>query len=238
MLYLRATLLTIIIITSMPPYAILGIIVYPLPFHLRYRILTTWTRFSLLMIKLFCGLGYVIEGKENIPDHPCVICCKHQSTWETLILQIIFPYQTWIGKRELAWIPFFGIAMLALDPILINRKSGRSALQQILEQGKKRLQQNRWIVIFPEGTRVAPGKRKAYRPGAALLAQHADNTPIIPVAHNSGEYWPKNSFLKRPGTIRVVIGPIIQVENLSASEVMKKVETWTEDKVAEISTLS
>lgn len=198
---------------------------FPFPFHLRYTFISQWARFNLWWLKLTCGLTYEIEGRENIPNEPAIVFCKHQSAWETLALQQIFPPQIWLLKRELLWIPFFGWGLAMLDPIAIDRNAGRRALRQLVEQGMQRLRTGRWVVIFPEGTRLAPGAHRRFLPGGAKLAQES-GCPVVPVAHNAGCFWPRKSFLKRSGVIRVVVGPIIPSAGKSTSEINQLAENW------------
>ena len=160
--------------------------------------------------------------------------CKHQSAWETLALQIIFPAQAWILKRELLWIPIYGWGLATMQPIAIDRGSAIKSFRQIVNQGCKRLAQGIWVVIFPEGTRVAPGESRKYLPGGGLLAEKS-GYPIVPVAHNAGLFWPRKTIIKRPGTINMVIGPVIQGKNKSANEIMQEVEIWIEDMTAKLS---
>lgn len=198
---------------------------FPFPFRLRYKFISQWARFNLWWLKLTCGLTYQVDGRENIPNEPAIVFCKHQSAWETLALQEIFPPQIWLMKRELLWIPFFGWGLAMLDPIAIDRNAGRRALRQLVEQGTQRLRTGRWVVIFPEGTRLAPGAHQRFLPGGAKLAQES-GFPVVPVAHNAGCFWPRKSFLKRPGVIRVVVGPIIQSAGKSTSEINQQAEKW------------
>jgi len=215
-------------------YGPLTLLTFPLPFRWRFHFVTYWTRFNLWWLKTTCGLSYRLEGREHIPERPAIVMCKHQSAWETLALQLVFEPQVWVLKRELLWVPFFGWGLAMMRPIAIDRKAGRQAVAQIVEQGKRRLREGSWVVIFPEGTRVAPGRRKRYRPGGAVLAQKS-GFPIVPVAHNAGEFWPRRSFLKRPGTIRMVVGPLIPSEGRNAEEINREVETWIEGTVQAIS---
>jgi 1-acyl-sn-glycerol-3-phosphate acyltransferase len=208
-------------------YTLLGLIISPLPYRRRYRIMTSWTRFALWWLKKTCGLGFRVSGLEHIPAGPAIIMCKHQSAWETMGLQLIFPPQIWVLKRELLRLPLFGWCLAMLDPIAIDRKSGRAALQQLLEQGSERLKTGRWVVIFPEGTRVPPGQKHRYGFGGGFLAEKT-GCPIVPVAHNAGLFWPRHSIKKRPGMIDIVIGPAIDPKGRTVKEIISQVETWIE----------
>jgi len=201
---------------------------FPFPYRWRYAVITRWTTFNLWWLKVTCNVSYEVEGKENIPAGPAVILSKHQSAFETMVYQRIFPPHVWLLKRELLWVPFFGWGLAMLEPIAIDRKAGRRALQQLLEIGTRRLAAGRWVVIFPEGTRVMPGERGRYAPGGAMLAVRS-GCPVVPVAHNAGEFWPRRGFVKRPGTIRIVIGPTIDTRERSAQEVNAMAEQWIEE---------
>ena len=179
---------------------------------------------------LICGIRYRVIGAENLPPKPCVILSKHQSAWETMALQMIFPPQVWVMKRELLWIPFFGWGLAMLSPIAINRSSGAHALRHMAEQGRERLDAGFYIVIFPEGTRVAPGMRGTYHPGGAWLTVKTGSL-ALPVAHNAGECWRKNAFVKRPGLITVSIGKPIASQGLTAAELNQRVENWIESEM-------
>ena len=209
------------------------ILIYPLPFRLRYYFVTRWTSFNLWWLKITCDLKYTVTGLENIPEGPAIIMCKHQSAWETLALQIIFPPQAWILKRELLWIPIYGWGLASMDPIAIDRDSAIKSVRQIVDQGCQRLAHGTWVVVFPEGTRVAPGEKKKYLPGGGLLAEKS-GAPVVPVAHNAGYFWPRNSIIKRPGTINMIIGPVIETTGKSASKITDEVETWIENQVNQL----
>ncbi len=225
MAFLRSVIFFIGATVSMLIIASTGILLAVIPFGPRYYYLTRWGAFTLWWLKLTCGLDYVVEGREHIPETAALIFCKHSSTWETLALQGIFPPQVWVLKRELMWIPIFGWALGLLKPIAINRDAGRRAVDQIVEQGTQRLEEGLWVAIFPEGTRVAPGKHKKWGIGGAVLAA-ASGHPVVPVAHNAGYFWARHQFVKHPGTIRLVIGPPIDTRGLSASEVNHLAESW------------
>ena len=206
-------------------FAILAILSFPFSFRIRYAIISRWAAVNLWCLKWVCGVTYEVIGGENIPETPCIIMCNHQSAWETLVLQVIFPPQAWVLKRELLWIPFFGWGLAALNPIAIDRKAGRQALNQIIKQGIARLTDGVWVVIFPEGTRMPRGKLGRFGIGGARLAAES-GFPVLPVAHNAAKAWPKKGFIKHAGVIRISIGKPIAVENQTATVINTKTEIW------------
>jgi len=223
---LRSLLFNAILFGSVLVYAPLSLFTFPLPPLTRYRFISRWAHFHIWLLGKLCRLRHHVEGLEHLPsDTTAVILAKHQSTWETLALQQIFPPQVWVLKRELLWIPLFGWALALLEPIAINRGAGRRAVEQIVDQGRQRLESGRWVVVFPEGTRVAPGQQKRFGIGGAALAA-ATGHPVIPVAHDAGHYWPRRGFLKKPGTIRVKVGPPIDSRGKSAEEINRLAEAW------------
>ncbi|MDO9371675.1 MAG: lysophospholipid acyltransferase family protein [Gammaproteobacteria bacterium] len=234
MLFLRSLLLAICQVISTLIFAPLSVLTGLLPYRMRYRFITQWNRFNLWCVEKVCGLHYEVQGREHIPPGPCVILCKHQSAWETYALPCIFPQMlTWVCKRELLWIPFFGWGFAVLRPIAIDRNAGRKALEQLVAQGIDRLKRGRSVVIFPEGTRVAPGEKRRYAIGGAMLAERS-GYPVLPIAHNAGEFWPKRGFIKRPGAIHLVIGPVIESKGKSAAEINAQVEGWIESAMVRL----
>ena len=233
--YIRSFMFSAGMLISMLFFSVAGVTLYLLfvPFSIRYRFITQWSRFTLWWLNLTCGIDYEVEGEEQIPDQPAILFCKHQSTWETLALQQIFPPQVWVLKRELMWLPLFGWAMATLKPIAIDRNAGRKAVKKIIEVGTERLRSGLWVVIFPEGTRVPPGETKRFGIGGALLAAKS-GYPVVPVAHNAGEFWPRRAFLKKPGTIKVVIGSPIESKGRSAAEINQLAQEWIEKTMARI----
>jgi 1-acyl-sn-glycerol-3-phosphate acyltransferase len=215
--------------------AILVVLMFPLSLASRHAFIGGYVRFILWWLRFTCGLRHEIRGLDNIPPDTCIVFSKHQSTWETFALQVIFPHQIWVAKRELLWVPFFGWALALMKPIALNRGSGRAAVEQLVKQGKQRLDEGLWVILFPEGTRVAPGKKGRYKIGGAVLAEQS-GYPVIPVAHNAGEFWPRRSFIKRPGTIQVRIGPPIPSKGKSAQQLMQEASAWIESNMAEITT--
>ena len=234
LVYLRSTCYALGLVISTLIYAPLALLCFPLPHAKRYKVITGWTRFNLWWLALTCGLDHVVEGLENVPPEPAVVLCKHQSAWETLALQIIFQPQVWVLKRELLWIPFFGWGLAMLRPIAIDRGAGKRAIEQVVEQGRQRLDSGAFVVVFPEGTRVPPGQKKRYKQGGAALAQRCGRK-VVPVAVNSGEFWPRNSFLKYPGRITMVIGTPLDTEGLSPGAINQRAEAWIEATVSRIS---
>ena len=200
----------------------------------RDRLASAWASTNLWLMKNICGLNYRIQGKENLPRDAAIVMSKHQSTWETIALKkILKREQSWILKRELMWLPFLGWAVASIPNIAINRKAGRKAVKQIVEQGIPLLQQGRIIVIFPEGTRTAPGEHHKYGIGGAVLAEKS-GYPVVPLAHNAGVFWKRRGLKKYPGTIDVVIGEPIDPKGKKASEIIREVEAWIESQVAQL----
>ena len=233
MLILRSLLFYIGQIISTILIAPIGIIAFPLDFKKRYYLITRWAVFNLWWLKICCNITYEIKGKDNIPGKPCIVMSKHQSAFETLALQQIFIPQVWILKKELLQIPIYGWGLASMQPIAINRDSTIKSFRQIADQGCERLQKGYWVIIFPEGTRVAPNKKKRYLPGGGMLAEKS-GAQVVPVAHNAGRLWPRNSMIKKPGLITIKIGPVIESENKNAKEITDEVENWIEKEVGEL----
>lgn len=233
MVYLRSLLYAIGVWITTPIFSLIAMATFPLHPITRYRVISQWAKMMLRWLNFTCGVKYQVIGRENIPNHPCIILSKHQSAWETMAFQAIFPPQVWVLKRELLRVPFFGWGLAMTSPIAINRAAGRDALKQMLDQGLDRLKMGFWIVIFPEGTRVPFGERGKYHIGGAWLANHAKAT-VVPVAHNAGAIWGKNSFLKRAGTITVSIGAPIEPSKIKADALNLQVETWIEDEISRL----
>ena len=217
--------------------SIIGTLLFPFPFNIRYRFINFYSVLNLWVLKYLCNIDYRVEGLDNIPDESCIIFSKHQSALETMMVQRIFPPLTFVVKQELLWLPFFGWGLRSIDPIAIDRKSGRKAIGQIVEQGIERLKRGIWIVIFPEGTRSKPGTKLPYKKGGAILASKSGHK-VIPVAHNAGEFWPKGFFSRQTGTIVMSIGPAIETKGKKTEDIMKEAECWIETKMKEISTVA
>ncbi len=230
MLLFRSLIFVFFHVLTAIVFSLLGVLLWPLPFNWRYRAVSRWAVLNLWLLEKICGVSYEVEGRKNISDQASVILCKHQSSWETLALQAVFPPQVWVLKRELLWIPFFGWGLASLKPIAIDRAAGRQALNQIIEQGKKRLSAGYWVVVFPEGTRIPSGKMGRFGVGGAKLAVEA-GVPITPVVHDAGKAWPRHGFIKYPGVIKLVIGPVISSQNQTAVELNQIVHQWMTDQM-------
>jgi 1-acyl-sn-glycerol-3-phosphate acyltransferase len=239
LLYIRATFFWIGFALSTMLAGLLSPFLLLFPQKTSYRILCRWTVFNIWWLKLSCGVKYRILGRENInPEYNGIILANHQSTWETMMIPYLFPPISWVLKKELFKIPFFGWALSIVKPIAIDRSAGSSAVDQVKTKGKQCLDEGNWVCIFPEGTRVKPGHKERYRMGGALLADHCakhsedgKGYPVYPVAHNAGECWPRHSYLKFPGTITVSIGQPFSVEGLDPGEINDKVRAWIEAEV-------
>lgn len=233
--FLRSLLFTLALIVVTPVWACVCFLAMPLPYRQRYYVTSRWNVFTIWLAKVICGIRYRFKGYENLPDAPVILLCKHQSAWETIFLLCNMPRPlSFVLKKELLYIPFFGWALAMLRVIPIDRKQGLRALRQVTALGKKRLAEGQWIIMFPEGTRMAVGKKGKYHGSGAKLAIDAQ-AMVVPIAVNSGECWPRNSFIKKPGLITVSVGKPISSEGLSQNAIMEQVETWIESEMRVIS---
>lgn len=187
------------------------------------RIILQWARFNIWSLSAICGITVHIQGRENIPQEPSIIVSNHQSAWETLAFQMIFPTQSYLLKKSLLKIPFLGWGLAMTKPVAIDRQQKVRALDSLVKQGAERLKEGRWLVIFPEGTRQPPGRPAKFQAGGAMIATKT-GAPVVPVAHNAGVYWPKNSLLKHPGRIELVIGQPIRGQGKKARELNAEIE--------------
>lgn len=233
LLYLRSALYYLVMVVSLLVLFIAMVVAAPFDYRWRAALGRLWAGFQMWALKITCGLSYRIRGSENTPDRPYVAMVKHQSAWETLVSHLLFRDAAWVFKRQLLWLPLLGWGLALTKPIAVDRTSPKQALDQVIRQGTELLSDGRTIVIYPEGTRVAPGKRGKYMPGGSLLAVKA-GVPVLPVAHNAGVFWPRSSFVKFPGQIEVVIGPVIESEGKTARQLTREVEDWIESTMAEL----
>ena len=195
-----------------------------------YIYLRSWAKASLFWLRITCGVKGEMRGYENFnPDQPAVVLANHQSTFETMFILAKFPRMSWVIKQELLNIPFFGWGMKQSHPIAIDRSDGLSSLEQILRNGKQRVEEGNSICLFPEGTRTPSSKKSRFKIGGAKLAIHAD-VPVYPVAHNAGDCWPKEGLIKTPGTVTISIGKPISIEGKTANELIAEAEDWVNEE--------
>lgn len=204
-----------------------------LPYRAQFAIARSWARILLWVLERLCGLKYVVEGRERIPAGNHIVMSNHTSAWETVAQFLIFPPQVWVLKRELLWIPFVGWGLKRLRPIAINRGEGHRAVNQVIEQGKARLRDGLWVIIFPEGTRVVAGDSRKFGVSGAMLSI-ASGKSLVPLSHNAGTFWPRRGFVKRPGTIRVVIGEPIEPADKEPRQLNEEVKQSIEAGLARI----
>jgi 1-acyl-sn-glycerol-3-phosphate acyltransferase len=210
------------------------LIAWAFPYRFRFQfVIGAWTRMVLAWLRVCCGIRVHVEGLANIPTEACIVFVKHESTWETLFVQTLFAPQATIVKRELLNIPFFGWAFRLLRPIAIDRSDPRRALRTLIREGNERLNENIWVVLFPEGTRVAPGATRDFQIGGAALAESSARRVLV-VAHNSGDYWPAHSLRKRAGTITVKVCQPLDTHGLGRKEINRLAETTMSSAMSEI----
>ncbi|ANN65904.1 lysophospholipid acyltransferase family protein [Bordetella bronchialis] len=229
--FLRSLLYLVFLSVTVVPYALACLLWAPLPLHWRYRLTVGWPRLAIWGARAICGIRWQVRGWENLPDGPAILLSKHQSAWETLYFPGFMPREVcFVYKRELHWVPFFGWGLGLLRMIPIDRSKGRDAFEQVVRQGQRRLNEGRWPLLFPEGTRIAPGKAGRFKMGGALLASRTGSV-VIPIAHNAGECWARNAFIKRPGLITVSIGPAIESQGKTAEALNREVQDWIEGEM-------
>ncbi len=214
-----------------PFFCILALLITPLPALQRYRIIAFWARIGVFAARWLCGIQYRVIGLENIPAKPFIVLSRHESVWETLIFQCVLPPVSFVLRKNLLDIPFFGTGLKRMSPIPIVREEGHTALRKIRDLGRLRLAEGFIVVTFPEGTRMAPGQRCNYLPGGAFLAKQT-GVPIVPIAVNSGNCWPKNAFFKRSGLITVNIGKPFTVEDMTVEDINHKAQDWIEKELS------
>ncbi|MFT5656339.1 MAG: 1-acyl-sn-glycerol-3-phosphate acyltransferase [Arenicella sp.] len=225
MIYFRSIAFYLGEALSTIPFFIISMIALPCPPKVRSKMIAGWAMFVTWWLKVCCGLTHEIEGWENIPDKPCVFASNHQSTWETITTQTFLPPLAWVLKKELFKIPVFGWGLWATRPIAIDRQDRKTARDQVVQQGQQKLDEGRYVLIFPEGTRTSYGEAGKYKRGAAMLAR-AGKVDLIPIAHNAGKYWSKNSLWIKPGVIRFVVGQKIEYQEKTDTEVTNDIKAW------------
>lgn len=234
-LFLRSALFALVMAVVTVIWAFVCIALSPFPYNVRYRGTAVWNIIVIWAAKAICGIRYETRGFENFPDGPVIVLSKHQSAWETIFLFMATPRPlVFVFKKSITYIPFFGWGIMLLRMIPIDRKKGKDAFAQVVTQGRRRMADGQWVIMFPEGTRIAVGQKGQYKLGGARLAVET-NIPVIPIALNSGECWPRNSFIKKPGVVTVSVGQPIAPDGMDAMQLMQKVEDWIETEMRNIS---
>jgi len=226
MLFLRSLLYFIGSIITVITITLCGLFFVFSPYSTRQKFLSQWAIFCIWWLKITLNITTRIIGQENVNKSPCVIISNHQSTWETLAFQTIFPAHTWVLKKELLWLPVFGWSLALLKPIIINRGDKLNAIKKVILQGSDRLNKGISVVVFPEGTRQPYNQLGDYQNGGAAIAKKT-GYDIIPVYHNAGKIWPKGSFIKKSGVITIVIGETISSSSMTSSGITEVIRNWT-----------
>lgn len=235
MIFIRSALYFLVLMIITPIIAFLMAITMPFARrHIPFVLAKWWTQMAIFFVRIICGIKHEIRGAENVPTEPTIVMAKHQSSWETIFFMTYFPEQTWVIKKELVMVPFFGWGIAMLTPVAIDRSAGKDALAQVVEQGVQRLKDGLWMMVWPEGHRIAPEKKGRYKIGGAALSAKS-NAPILPIAHNAGTYWPRHWLWKKPGTITVSIGPLIYPNGREPAAILAEVENWIETEMYRIS---
>jgi 1-acyl-sn-glycerol-3-phosphate acyltransferase len=229
--WLGSVLFTSVLFVSVLLYGPVALVLRLFGYGVYYASIRWWCRAILGLLRVLCGLHYRVRGLDGLPSENSVILMKHSSSWETIAQILLFPRQTWVLKRELIWAPILGWAIFFLQPIAIDRRGGRAAVEQVIRQGRQRLDDGLWVVIFPEGTRVPVGESRRFGLSGTLLAQAAGRA-IVPVAHNAGHFWPRRSLKKHPGTIEVVVGKPIATDGREPRELNAEAQAWIEAELA------
>jgi len=231
MLLLRSLAYLIFLFVTVAPWGTLSCLTFPLPQPVRYKLITYWTWIAIWGARVICGIDYKVIGLENLPvpfkEGGMIFLCKHQSRYETLLFRGLFSPVCYVYKRELHYVPFFGWGIALCGMIAINRGKSKAALDQVATVGNKRLHEGWNMVMFPEGTRVDPGQKRRYKVGGTYLSV-ATREPVVPVAHNAGDVWPRGKWTKKPGLVTVSLGPAIYPDTMTAEQQMAKVEAWIE----------
>ena len=234
-LFLRSLVFMLLMVVATVIWSGVCMLAAPLPYNKRYFVTSRWNVFVVWCAKWICGINYQFKGYENFPDAPAIILSKHQSAWETIFLLANLPRPlVFVFKKEILYIPFFGWGIALLRMIPIDRKQGKNAFKSVVAHGKRRLKDGQWIIMFPEGTRIPVGQQGKYKSGGTRLAVET-GAVVVPIALNSGECWPKNSFIKKPGTVTVSVGKPISSEGKTPDELMEQVEQWIESEMRVIS---
>ncbi len=232
---LTGLLFTTLLVANTVAGSLWAVVLWPLPHRIRYFFaVRCWALANLWLLRVLCGVSWEASGRDNLPAGPCVVLMKHSSAFDTIVQALLFPRQTWMLKRELMFVPIFGWGLASMRAIGVDRARGARGIRSVIREGRARItDEGLWVIVFPEGTRVAPGEVGHYAPGGAMIASAA-GCPVVPVAHNAGDHWPRRSATKRPGTIRVVIGRPLESTRGSARKITEEAKNRIEAEVRQI----
>lgn len=215
-------------------YAVFFVLVgWLFPLEKRFALIAWYAERIFDVLRVTCRLDYTVEGLENIPAEAHVAYWKHSSAWETFGQFLVGPPKVIVLKHELMFIPFFGWGLALLNSIPVNRGAGASAVNQVVAHGSKRLREGLSVLIFPEGTRVSAGETRRYGVSGALLASRS-GCKVVPIAHDAGYYWSRRGLLKKPGTIRVIVGPPIDAAGRDPRAINDEAQAWIEGTIQKI----
>lgn len=232
LIILRSVAFNVLFYLNTLLYLILALPTFFMPYRAIIAVAKAWGRANLVLLRVVAGIDYKIRGLEKIPKGPIIVAAKHQSAWETFALLPLFDNPVFILKRELQWIPFFGWLTIKGRMVPVDRGAGSAALAAMTERARVELADNRQLIIFPEGTRRPPGAEAKYKYGVAHL-YGAEGVPCVPVALNSGLFWPRRSIRRLPGTVIVeVLDPIMP--GLGKDEFFKRLQTELEAATARL----
>ena len=230
-LYIRSFIYTVCMFLSFVLLCSIAVLPSPLISESkRWSVAVLWSEVNIFLLKKICGLEYVLKGTENMPSEKCVVFFKHSSVVEVFVGLKHFSPSSWVAKYELMYAPLFRGAIKRFGLIPVKRGMGKSEVDKVIKSGKERLAENKWIIIFPEGTRMPYKQTKKYGLSGALLAKGAD-VPVLPISHNSGKYWKRRGFLKHPGKIVFSIGSPILTCGKSIEEINREAQTWIESEI-------
>ena len=232
---LSGLLFTALLVANTVAGSLWAVVLWPLPHRVRYFFaVRCWALANLWLLRVLCGVSWEASGRENLPTGPCVVLMKHSSAFDTIVQTLLFPRQTWMLKRELMFVPIFGWGLASMRAIGVDRARGAKGIRSVVRQGRARIRdEGLWVIVFPEGTRVAPGEVGHYAPGGAMIASAA-GCPVVPVAHNAGDHWPRRTATKQPGAIRIVIGRPLATTGAGARKITEEAKGWIESEVRQI----
>lgn len=230
MLFFKSLIFWIIFLISILLLSPVLIFLRIFSYSLALSIAKIWAFIIMKSLKFFCNLEYTIIGKKNLNFSGNIIFSKHQSTWETIFFILLIPKPVFVVKKELMFIPLFGWCLYLLGNIGIDRNSGHKAIKKMILDGNNLIKKGHTIIVFPEGTRVSCKSKTVIKKGGLLMTKSM-NLGVVPITHDAGKYWPKHSFIKYPGTIKMIIGKPIPSQTVSSRDFKNQIEKWMDKAI-------